>query len=85
VTIGTNGGAGAVVLKRAGPAGPGTGRRRYDLDNGERERESQNSLDQHGHSPDVEARSSFCRLGSGNAAFISVRDRMEVRGLQVRV
>jgi hypothetical protein len=52
-------------LKRAGPAGPGTGRRRYDLDDGERERESQNSPDQHGHSPDVEARSGFCRLDQG--------------------
>lgn len=48
VTVGADRGARAVVLKRAGPAGRRTSRRRSGLDYGEQERESQSNLGQHG-------------------------------------
>jgi hypothetical protein len=56
VAVGASPGARAVVLHRVGPAGPGSSGRRNGIDGGERERESQSNLGQHGHSPRVEAR-----------------------------
>ena len=70
VAVRASPGARAVVLHRAVPAGSRTSRRRNDVDDGEHKREGQSNLAQHGHSPQVEARSGFCGLGSGNAAFI---------------
>ena len=55
VAVGASPGARAVVLDHAVPAGCGISRCRNGVDDGERERESQSNLGQHGHSPRVEA------------------------------
>ena len=65
VAVRASPGARAVVLHRAVPAGSRTSRRRNDVDDGERKREGQSNLAQHGHSPQVEARSGFCGLDRG--------------------
>ena len=62
VAVGAGPSARAVVLHRAVPARSGPGRRRNGGADGERERESQSDLAQHGQSPCVEARSGFYEL-----------------------
>ena len=65
VAVRASPGARAVVLHRAVPAGSRTSRRRNDGDDGERKREGQSHLAQHGHSPCAEARSGSCVLDRG--------------------
>jgi hypothetical protein len=68
VAVGASPGARAVVLHRVGPAGPGSSGRRNGIDGGERKRESQSNLGQHGHSPRVEARSDFVGRYGGSSS-----------------
>ena len=84
VAVGADRGARAIVLKRAGPAGRRTGRRRNGLDDGERKRESQSDPGQHGHSPRVEAGSGFCGLDPG-APRLFPRSRFEEGSLGTRL
>jgi hypothetical protein len=86
VAVGASPGARAVVLHRAVPAGSGTSRRRNGVADGERERESQRNLGQHGHSPRVEARSSFCELDRGTRRlFPRFRSKAGQLGTSLRV
>jgi hypothetical protein len=85
VTVGADRGARAVVLKRAGPAGRRTSRRRSGLDYGEQERESQSNLGQHGRSPCAEARSGFCGLDQRSASLFPRSHLDGVRSVQVFV
>ena len=62
VAVGASPGTRAVVLHRAVPAGSRTSRCRNGVAHGDRERESQSNLAQHGHSPHVEAGSDFYGL-----------------------
>ena len=75
----------AVVLHRAVPAGSRTSRRRNDVDDGERKREGQSNLAQHGHSPQVEARSGFCGLDWGTRRLFRAGHSTGVRSVQVFV
>jgi hypothetical protein len=59
VAVGAGPGARTVVLHRVGPAGSWTSGCRNGVDGGERKRESQGNLGQHGHSPRMEARGEF--------------------------
>jgi hypothetical protein len=59
VAVGAGPGARTVVLHRVGPAGSWTSGCRNGVDGGERKRESQGNLGQHGHSPRMEARGDF--------------------------
>ena len=85
MAVGADGGAGAVVLKRAGTAGPGTSGRRCGLDDGESECESKNSPGQHDHSPGDEALSGFCRQDRGARRLFPCTHSNAVRRVQVRV
>ena len=75
----------AVVLHRAVPAGSRSSRRRNDVDDGERKREGQSNLAQHGHSPQVEARSGFCGLDWGTRRLFRAGHSTGVRSVQVFV
>jgi hypothetical protein len=66
-------GARAIVLHRAVPAGSRTSGRRNNGDNGERKRDSQSNLAQHGHSPCVEAKSRSLLLDRGTRHLFSRR------------
>jgi hypothetical protein len=85
VAVRASPGARAVVLHRAVPAGSRTSRRRNDVDDGERKREGQSNLAQHGHSPQVEARSGFCGLDRGTRRIFRAGHSTGVRSVQVFV
>ena len=85
VAVRASPGARAVVLHRAVPAGSRTSSRRNDVDDGERKREGQSDLAQHGHSPQVEARSGFCRLDRGTRRLFRAGNPTGVRPVQVFV
>jgi len=85
VAVRASPGARAVVLHRAVPAGSRTSRRRNDVDDGERKREGQSNLAQHGHSPQVEARSGFCGLDWGTRRLFRAGHSTGVRSVQVFV
>jgi hypothetical protein len=85
VAVGADGGAGTVVLKRAGSAGPRTGGRRCGVDDRERECEGKNSPGQHDHSPGDEALSGFCRQDRGVLHLFPHIHSNAVRREQVRV
>ena len=85
VAVRASPGARAVVLHRAVPAGSRTSRRRNDVDDGERKREGQSNLAQHGHSPQVEARSGFCGLDRGTRRLFRAGHSTGVRSVQVFV
>ena len=85
VAVRASPGARAVVLHRAVPAGSRTSRRRNDVDDGERKREGQRNLAQHGHSPQVEARSGFCGLDWGTRRLFRAGHSTGVRSVQVFV
>lgn len=85
VAVGTGPGARAVVLHRAVPARSGTSRRRNGGADGERERESQSDLAQHGHSPCVEARSGFYGLDRKTRRLFPRSHSNRVRSVQVFV
>ena len=85
VAVGAGPGARAVVLHRAVPARSGTGRRRNGGADGERERESQSDLAQHGHSPCVEARSGFYELDREMRRLFPRSHSNGVRSVQVFV
>ena len=85
VAVGAGPSARAVVLHRAVPARSGTGRRRNGGADGERERESQSDLAQHGHSPCVEARSGFYELDREMRRLFPRSHSNGVRSVQVFV
>ena len=85
VAVRASPGARAVVLHRAVPAGSRTSRRRNGVDDGERKREGQSNLAQHGHSPQVEARSGFCGLDRGTRRLFRAGHSTGVRSVQVFV
>jgi hypothetical protein len=85
VAVRASPGARAVVLHRGVPAGSRTSRRRNDVDDGERKREGQSNLAQHGHSPQVEARSGFCGLDRGTRRIFRAGHATGVRSVQVFV
>jgi hypothetical protein len=85
VAVRASPGARAVVLHRAVPAGSRTSRRRNDVDDGERKRQGQSSLAQHGHSPQVEARCGFFGLDRGTRRLFHAGHSTGVRSVQVFV